>query len=166
MYTLTKNKWKELQRSSKLLNIISKKEYAEKQMEQAWKKIELNKKYMGQALALQEGATVIGPKLAYCTNRPEYMWCRKCFKVIETLDHVLTTCTGRRKEIIARHDEVGKEIYRLLGKKYGLCEHYINNPRIIEKNNIKLIWNKKTLKTPNYNTKNQPDITLIDKNKE
>ena len=66
----------------------------------------------------------------------------------------------------SRHDEVGKEIYRLLGKKYGLCEHYTDNPWIIEKNNVKLIWNIKTLKTQKVSTKNQPDITLIDKNKE
>ena len=112
-------------------------------MEQAWKKIELHKIYMGQTITMQEGSTIIGPKLAFITKREEYRWCIKCHKVEETLNHVLSGCSGRRKEIIARHDEVGKEIYRLLGKKYGLCEHYIDNPGIIEKNNVKLILNKK-----------------------
>ena len=82
------------------------------------------------------------------------------------MDHVLSICKKRQQEKIARHDEVGKEIYKSIGKKYGLCEHYVENPGTIQKNNVTIYWNKKTLYTPEDSTKNQPDITLIDRNAE
>ena len=96
------------------------------------------------------------------------MWCRKCFKEQETVDHILSQCKNRRKEMIKRHDEVGKEIYLALGKKYKLFEHYIDEPGVIKTEKLELIWNKKTLITfENAKIKkNQPDITIIDKEKQ
>ena len=165
-YKYCLGKWRELKRSGKLLKSIEGPEYTQKYQEIAWKKIELNKIYMGQVIAMQERATVIGAKLAQITKKEGYKWCRKCLNIEETVDHILTACPKRKQEIIARHDNVGKEIYRALGKKYGLFEDYKDNPVTIRTEQIELIWNQKTLQTPADQSNNQPDITLIDKNKE
>ena len=81
------------------------------------KKKELNKIYMGQTIAMQEGSIIIGPKLAFITKREEYRQCRKCHKVEETLNHVLSGCSGRRKEIIARHDKIIKRNLQIIMKE-------------------------------------------------
>ena len=53
---------------------------------------------MGQTIAMQEcSITIIGPKLAFITKREEYRWCRKCHKVEETLNHILSRYNWRRK---------------------------------------------------------------------
>ena len=156
-------KWKELKRSSKLLQLIESKECVKEQMEKTWKEIELNKMYMGQVMALQEGATIIGQKLATSSGREEYRWCRKGCKTEETLDHVLSTCPRRKKEQIARHDEVGKEIYRAIGEKYGLIKHYVDKPGVILTEEVDILWNKRILEKYGNNNKIQPDITVIDR---
>ena len=68
-YKYCLKKWTELKRSKKLLEVIQGRNYAQKQIEEAWKKIDLNKIYMGQAIAMQERATVIGAKLAFLTKK-------------------------------------------------------------------------------------------------
>ena len=122
-----------------------------------------DKKILGAAISLQEGATVIGGKLAAEKKNPIYFQCSRCGQSEENIGHILTNCKGRRKDYIDRHDEIGKQVYKAIGKKYGLFKYYQKEPVTIKvPNEIEIHWNKRVTKGNN----SQPDITIYDYKRE
>jgi len=107
---------------------------------------------------MQEGASIVGSKLAMITKDKSFIPCSRCKCNNETLDHILTNCSGRRQDYIIRHDIIGKQVYKAIGRKYGLFEHFINEPVTIKNQNVELYWNRRMAKGKNT----QPDITLYD----
>ncbi len=150
------SKWKELKRAGEIIKGFQDENVDQKITSEAWKECYLNKQLMGSAIAMQEGASIVGKKLAMVRKDASFVKCSIYNCENETLDHILSNCSGRRKDYIERHDIVGKQVYKALGIKYKLFKHYINEPVTIRNRNIELYWNKRMVKGKS----SQPDIVL------
>ena len=64
--------WSKLERDGLILKDFNKDYVDQKTTAEAWKNNTLNKQLMGEAIAMQEGATIIGGKLAKEKGNPTY----------------------------------------------------------------------------------------------
>ena len=91
--------------------------------------------------------------------------CRYCLNCDESIFHILCSCDKLSTSLYlpVRHNEVAKELYNAIVKKYHDIDYISKPEQIFSTTEIEIWWDNK-IRVSSTVEHNQPDIVLWDKN--
>ena len=129
----------------------------------------VNKSTEGLVFAAQEQALPTNFLKAKITGESEDANCRVCKKELETVTHLVSSCSGlAQREYKRRHDRMGLRVYWEICKKYGMkcSEHwYTECPEKVRKSECGFyeVWWDRPVETTKRLEHNKPDVVIIDR---
>ena len=128
-----------------------------------WRTLNIKSDAYLQILKMQEEAMYTGSRKAHILNKPIAKYCKYCTNTVCSISHILLGCPVAKKMQIRRHDNICKEIYYAIYRKYKQHDNTVWPTHIpkctrFEKENITILFNKEVLPRETGKYPKRPDV--------
>lgn len=142
-----------------------------KQLINVWKQLNIKKEAFIEIIKMQEESMFTGSKRAKILKNEEEKYCKHCERTVCTISHILIGCPVSRKLQIQRHDEICKELYLSIMRKYSNNNQNVNTNLIpkctrLEENDVTILFNKDVIPHIHEYYARRPDVFVQVKQEE